>query len=54
VNRGLFPKGFISLDPLSINTVIIEKGKTKLVSFSNPVRVTKTRLDKESHYSTTY
>jgi hypothetical protein len=33
--------------------VIIEKGKTKLVSFSNPARVTKTRLDKESYYSTT-
>jgi hypothetical protein len=53
VNRGLFPEGFISLDPLSINAAIIEKGKTKLVSFSNPVRVTKTRLDKESYYSTT-
>ena len=53
MNRGLFLEGFISLDPLSVNTIIIEKGKTKLVSFSNPVRVTKTRLDKESYYSTT-
>ena len=53
MNYSLFPKGFISLDPLSVNAVIIEKRKTKLVSFSNLVRVTKTRLDKESYYSTT-
>jgi len=42
MNRGLFPKGFISLDTLSINIVIIKKGKAKLVNFSNLVRVTKT------------
>ena len=42
------------MDTLSINTIIIKKGKTKLISFSNLVRVTKTRLDKENHYSTTY
>ena len=54
MNHGLFLEGFISLDTLSINTVIIKKGKAKLVSFSNLVRVTKTRLDKESHYSITH
>ena len=54
MNYGLFPKGFISLDPLSVNAIIIEKRKTKLVSFSNLVRVTKTRLNKESRYNTTY
>ena len=53
MNRNLFPKGFISSDTLSINTVIIKKGKAKLISFSNLVRVTKTRLDKENRYSTT-
>jgi hypothetical protein len=41
------------LDTLSINIAIIKKGRTKLVSFSNPIRVAKTRLDKESRYSTT-
>jgi hypothetical protein len=42
VNRGLFPKGFISSEALNINIAIIKKEKTKLVSFSNLVRVTKT------------
>jgi len=36
-----------------VNAVIIKKRKAKLVSFSNLVRVTKTRLDKENRYSTT-
>ena len=42
MNHGLFPEGFISLDTLSINIVIIKKRKAKLVSFNNLVRVTKT------------
>jgi len=42
MNYSLFPKGFISLNTLSINVVIIKKGKAKIVNFSNLVRVTKT------------
>jgi len=52
VNRGLFPEGFVSSDALSVNAATIEKGRTKSVSFSNPTKVTKTRLDKESRYGT--
>jgi hypothetical protein len=40
------------LETLSINTIIVEKGKPKSVSFLNPLKVTKTRLDKESRYGT--
>jgi hypothetical protein len=42
------------LETLSINIIIVEKGKPKSISFLNPLKVTKTRLDKESYYSTSW